>query len=143
MKKDVFLTPPLYLPVLFTFRVTVVIAVGVALAINCVGTTSTGAVASGCPLFTFALSSPSTINATTTTVTIATSTQAPAAPTVSSTVRHHKTFLCLFFKFNVLHNKVKIKNPQPQCVPHRTKPAANILITNKTICRRRLDIAYY
>lgn len=86
---------------------------------------------------------PSTVNATTTTVTIATSTQAPAAPTVSSTVRHHKTFLCLFFKFNVLHNKVKIKNPQPQCVPHRTKPAANILITNKTICRRRLDIAYY
>lgn len=26
MKKDVFLTPPLYLPVLFTFRVTVVIS---------------------------------------------------------------------------------------------------------------------
>ena len=33
MKKDVFLTPTLYLPVLFTFRVTIVIAVGVALAI--------------------------------------------------------------------------------------------------------------
>lgn len=34
MKKDVFLTPPLYLPVLFTFRVTVVIAVGVSIAIG-------------------------------------------------------------------------------------------------------------
>jgi len=33
MKKDAFLTPPLYLPVLFTFRATIVIAVGVALAI--------------------------------------------------------------------------------------------------------------